>query len=144
MRRATARGSRSSPALLEGALQLHGRMQAAVGAVEGGQEAVALEPDDAARRDGRRAARRADGGRAAAAPSVRAQLRRDGAGVGDVAEHQRERPVGRAEPADGRRHRLERRGDHVDRGQVCRRFHVEAFAPATARAYGHSLDEAVA
>ena len=46
MRRAS-RGAPASPAAAaEGALQLDGRVQAAVGAVEGGEEAVALELDD--------------------------------------------------------------------------------------------------
>ena len=62
-------------------------------------------------------------------PALRAEPGDDGLGVGDVAQHQRHRSVGRAELAHREARRLERRGDHIDRCQVCRTFHSETLRP---------------
>ena len=55
--------------------------------------------------------------------------------VGDVSEHQRDRTVRRAHPPDRGHHRLERRRDHVNRGELYPLFQESdrrpsAIAPA--------------
>ena len=102
----------------ERALQLDGRVQAGVGAVERREEAVALELRPPVRRGGRRAARRAGGGRGPAAPSARRRAASAAAAASAMSlSISVTAPSGELIRLSAGVDRLERRGDHVDRGQ---------------------------
>src|ERR1039458_8635556 len=93
-------------------------MQGGVGAVEVGHEAVALDPRDLAvvmtndLTDERVVVMQQ------LSPLLRRQALGDLRRVVDVAQHQGQRAVGRAQPSEIRQNRLERRGDDVDRGAL--------------------------
>ena len=62
-------------------------------------------------------------------PALLAELVGGGTRVGDVAQHQRDRSVGRAVAAEIRYHRVERRSDYVDRSELCSESTSPPYAP---------------
>src|SRR5437660_2443020 len=90
----------------EGALEFDTSVQSTVGTVERCKEPVTLEPDDLAivRTDNPPDEQMVIFDQLL--PALGPELRCHHPGVGYVAEHQGQRPVGRTQPADIRRHRL--------------------------------------
>lgn len=118
----------------EGPLQLQRGMQPGMRAVERGEEAIALEPGHPAVVPRHQLLHQQVMVAQPALPAFGPQPGGRLARIGDVAEHQGHGAVGRAEAAERGPDGLERGGDHVDRGELCRILHCQVLPPPLAAA----------